>query len=151
MRDAMRTFQMMIHPVKVPIFLLFTKNDIFEENLKTHPFSDFFPEFHGVTDSNSIRTWLVNSFRDLDKRSVGELYCYIINATDSADFKEAFEEIELKMSLKKGNSLHQQASPKSKVIDCDANGSEHARITSSLMLEEIDVSAAAASQVGIAR
>ena len=95
MRDAMSVFKELAASVMVPIVLLFTKKDVFEENLKIQPFSDFFPEYTGAMDSASIRNYLASWFRDLDERPWGELYCYFINAVDPDNVKEVFEEIEL--------------------------------------------------------
>lgn len=81
--------------LEAPIILLFTKNDVFEENLKIQPFSDFFPETAGITDSAWLRTYIAASFRSLDKRPSRKLYCYFVTATDPENFREVFEQIEL--------------------------------------------------------
>jgi len=97
MRDAMSAFENITTSATFPIVLLFTKKDVFVENLKVQPFSDFFPEYTGMMDSTSICAYISTMFQRLDKRSNGKLYIRFVNATDPDDFKEVFKEIETNM------------------------------------------------------
>jgi len=93
----MSAFENITTSATFPIVLLFTKKDVFVENLKVQPFSDFFPEYTGMMDSTSICAYIATMFQRLDKRSNGRLYIRFVNATDPDDFKEVFKEIETNM------------------------------------------------------
>ncbi len=94
MRDALSAFEDIVISVTIPIILLFTKKDVFEENLRVQPFSDFFPEYTGMMDSLSICEYIASMFRSLHKRPNGQLYIRFVNATDPHQFKQVFKEIE---------------------------------------------------------
>ena len=89
----MNAFTQTAAAVEVPIVLLFTKIDVFEKNLKTIPFSNFFPEYSDYPDSTSILDFFTETFQDLDNRIHGELHVRVVNAADPDDFKKVFENI----------------------------------------------------------
>ncbi len=97
MREAMSEFRVIATSVTVPIILLFTKKDVFIENLKVQPFSEFFPEYTGMMDSPSICAYIATMFQRLHVRPNGKLYIRFVNATDPDNFKEVFKEIETNM------------------------------------------------------
>lgn len=93
----MSAFEDIALSVSVPIILLFTKKDVFEENLEVQPFSDFFPDYTGMMDSSSICVYIATMFRRLHARPNGQLYTHFVNAADPHNFKRVFRDIESDM------------------------------------------------------
>ena len=93
----MNAFRKVADAVEVPILLLFTKVDVFEELLSTHKFRDYFPAYRGYMDSSNILAHLALKFHNLCPGSDKRLFIQVVNATDPKAFREVFEKVESKI------------------------------------------------------
>ena len=94
MLAAMDAFKDVSAATTHPIILLFTKNDIFEELLSTHLFTNYFPHYTGPLNSSDIRLYLGSRFQRLHTRSNTRLFIRVVNAAEPEMFRKVFEEIE---------------------------------------------------------
>lgn len=89
----MDAFKRVSAAVRVPILLLFTKVDIFEELLSTHQFTDYFPSYRGPMDSFNIRVHLTLKFYELCPGSNERLFIHVVDATVPEAFRKFFEKV----------------------------------------------------------
>ena len=93
---------------KADITMMFTKLDIIQNKLQTHPFKDYFPEYNNPNNTlKEVSTWIKDHVME-QLRSEGEetisprqVYYHFVNLTDTSSFnivQSAFE-----TTLKLGN------------------------------------------------
>lgn len=115
MLDAMDAFQKVSAAARLPVILLFTKIDIFEELLRKERFTYYFPEYLGPTTSSSICVYLASRFQTLHLGCDGRLFIHVVNAADPKAFRKVFEEIESKIlkrwPIPTANALSDDFSP----------------------------------------
>lgn len=86
MREAVRLFESILKLPNFddcPVFLLFTKLDLFKEKIKRKPLSDLFPEFTGPKgDRSAALQFLTDKFLSLNSKAKRKIEVHSLDTTD---------------------------------------------------------------------
>ena len=127
MLDAMDAFKKVSAAAKLPVILLFTKIDVFEDLLSIHDFTDFFPEYSGTMKSSEIYTYLASRFRQLHLGSNKKLFIRVVDAAEPEAFRKLFEEIESEIFNPRSRSTANASSDEFLQVDSSSPPEEYAQ------------------------
>ena len=115
MEESLKEFEELVRLTRKPIILLFTKLDLLEERLQYYPFSQYHSAIRGYLPRDFMLEkpsceeaceFFAQRFRDLDRRSAGDLYIDFTSTIQKACFVRTFWLIRVYMlSVLRG--LHQ--------------------------------------------
>ncbi|KAL8834225.1 MAG: hypothetical protein Q9170_003856 [Blastenia crenularia] len=100
MRESLHVFESVINDNStrdVPVFLLLNKADTFEQRIARNPVSDYFADYCGGVDYFKACRYFADHFARLDRRPPGKLFCYVTNSLDTAEFRNAWRQVQEKM------------------------------------------------------
>jgi len=96
----------------MPIILLFTRLDLFEEKINRHPLKDQFPEFTGrKNDSSAAMEFITEKFHSISQKYDIEIEVRVINATDTAQTRDFLQSFETKVTEGKGHGVYEHGTP----------------------------------------
>eukprot|EP00732_Lithocolla_globosa_P003770 Lithocolla_globosa_v1_NODE_3162_length_1744_cov_8.686797.p1 type:complete len:350 gc:universal NODE_3162_length_1744_cov_8.686797:2-1051(+) len=107
LRETLTYFESTISSMwflSTPFVVLFTKTDLLQQDLETFPFSNFWPEYTGSNDYNSVCHYIVELFEQIAAKQNRTIYCHMVCATDTVGIKMTYEtmrEIIIKHGLEK--------------------------------------------------
>ena len=127
MLDAMDAFKKVSAAARLPIILLFTKIDVFEDLLSIHSFTDFFPEYSGSMKSSKIYAYLVSRFRQLHLGSNKKLFIRVVDAAEPEAFRKIFGEIESEILNPRPRSTANASSDKFLHVKSSSSPDEYAQ------------------------
>lgn len=103
MNESIKVFKEIlsyVHTLKgIPIILVFTNSDSFEETLEDYPLEDYFPEYQGRSKENAF-DFIHQKFLDQNE-SDKMIYTFLMNVLDENNVKMFWKEVNLLIQGKK--------------------------------------------------
>jgi len=77
---------------KVPLIILFNKDDLFREKIKHTDLRVAFSDYHGGDDYEVARDFITNKFKSLNTRH-HQIYSHVTTATNTDNIKMVFTDV----------------------------------------------------------